>query len=713
MTETVHRIVRPVYLFRYLFLISILLFTLSLSAYGQNREESHGLVLDAEQPLEYDDRNQTIIAQGKAMLQGDGILLIAERISWDRLNAIIQAETDVTLGVTGYRLLAENLVLDLKTGTFTADGVKTGIYPWVIDAEQLIATDSNYTFSNANFKHENHQSLSPNLEITEATYDENSSIIRSKGIGLKIGNTLIGKLPSIKHEVGKVESRYELLGGEEQPLGWYTGIRFDLHRGQKIESEIKAVSYFDRGIYFRPQFSYTQADNEELGTPYQNWNVTLAGIQDDGSIGTDRRGLTIDRERGYLQVFGINRWDEKWRSALEINAFSDSEVYRDYDRKGFESNQWQNNAFEIAYDGNDLSVSVATRWQGNEYASQVETSPNILFTYGPKSLWSQWLHDTIHVEYSKMNKRDSLGVKRESYSKLDLGYKTQSTLYLARGVTYIPSLSFRWQSYAKDNGGNPTRSFWETGNEVRYSAHADYQWDNKIWKVDSLRHVMTFSLKHCHTHALKIAQTGTIPIIEPYIENPNLGPIELLDYIESDNLSPYEVIRAGWEHELLAQKNGSFKKWLDLQLYQDIWVDNKSEISPNPYFYSQARAFPVRWISFDLQAKINTESGILKRSSYGVRLIDGKVNDLSVRYLSYDSANDNLQSQITHHVDDSVTVTGAVRYDPETNTIPFWSSTLSVRKPIGWEWTIYLAQRRGTLKENDLNWGMGVNLFSF
>ena len=701
------------YLLSYRLIIWISLFSACLFLHGQNKKVSQGLMLDAEKPLQYIDDNQTIIAQGNAMLRGPGILLVAEKISWDRLNSIVSAETDVTLGVTDYRLLAKSLILDLKSGTFTAEEVRTGIYPWVINSKELVVTDLNYSFTSAEIKHENHEFLSPSFEIAEVNFDHNNSTLKAKGIGLVVGDKTIGKLASLTKNLDTIESKYELLGGKQQPLGWYAGVRFDSHKTQNSQSEVKAVSYFDRGIFLRPQFSYLREQHFTPGIQYMHWDVSFGAIKDEGVLPTDTRGQQMNKDRGYLQFFGITRLGENWRTSVELNMFSDSEVYRDYDLEGFESNQWLNNSFELAYNENDLSVSVASRWQANEYLAQVEALPELLVTYGPKPLWSKWIHDTLQLEYTERNKRNSFGSKTQSYSKLDLGYKAQSSYNLARGITYIPSLSFRWQSYDKDAGGNQTRSFWETGNEIRFSAHSDYGWENERWDSESLRHAMTFSLKHNHIRAAKKVSQGSIPSIEPYIECPNLGPIELIDYMDSDNLSPFEVLRAGWEHELLAIKNQSFRKWLSLQLHQDIWVDSKSAFRPDPYFYSQASAYPARWLSIDLQTKINTESGVLNRSSYGIRLVDGSINDLSLRYLTYDSGNSNLQSQFSHHLSGTKTISGAVRYDPDLGTIPYWSGSVSIRQPVGWEWRIYLAQRRGTLRENDFNWGLGVSLFSF
>ena len=202
-------------------------------------------------------------------------------------------------------------------------------------------------------------------------------------------------------------------------------------------------------------------------------------------------------------------------------------------------------------------------------------------------------------------------------------------------------------------------------------------------------------------------------LIEPYLENSNLGPVELLDYMDSDNLAPYEVIRIGWEHELLNRGNGSYDLWADLQLYQDVWVDSSSTLLPNPYFYAQARLHPARWLELDAQTKTNSDTGELYRSAYGLKLLDGLQSEISFYYLAYDQGNDSLQTQFVHLLGESKSIAGAVRYDPQIEMFSYWSGELRIRKPTGWEWSVYLSQRRGTDRENKLSWGLGVNLFSF
>jgi hypothetical protein len=213
-----------------------------------------GIGLEAENPLEYDNEKETITASGNAVLSGDGIHLSAERIIWDRKTSIVRADGNITLGVVGYRLLAKSLTLDLQSGAFTAENVKTGLYPWIIEAEQLLASDSNYTIENATFTHENHERFSPGLLIDKAIYETNSTRLQARGIGLTIDGKTIGKFPKLTRKVSGPEPRLELLGGERQPLGWYAGLRMDAMNTKSFSSEIKAISYFDRGVFLGPQF---------------------------------------------------------------------------------------------------------------------------------------------------------------------------------------------------------------------------------------------------------------------------------------------------------------------------------------------------------------------------------------------------------------------------------------------------------------------------
>ena len=178
---------------------------------------------------------------------------------------------------------------------------------------------------------------------------------------------------------------------------WYTGFKLDALATKNFSSDIKVIWLIV--VFSWPQFSYFKED--PINESYLKWDGLLGGIKDDGDIALNSWGLPINQVRGFANIWGVNRWDDRWRLALDVNTFSDSEVYRDYDRDSFEQNQWYNNAFEVAYEGVDLIISVATKWQGNKFQSQAEMLPSVLMTYGPKSLWNKWTKESFQIEYVK------------------------------------------------------------------------------------------------------------------------------------------------------------------------------------------------------------------------------------------------------------------------------------------------------------------------
>ena len=72
------------------------------------------------------------------------------------------------------------------------------MFPWVAEADQMIANDSNYTLSNVSFRHENHDRFSPSFLIDRTTYDINSTTAIAEGIGLSIDGKTIGRIPKIR-----------------------------------------------------------------------------------------------------------------------------------------------------------------------------------------------------------------------------------------------------------------------------------------------------------------------------------------------------------------------------------------------------------------------------------------------------------------------------------------------------------------------------------
>ena len=62
-----------------------------------------------------------------------------------------------------------------------------------------------------------------------------------------------------------------------------------------------------------------------------------------------------------------------------------------------------------------------------------------------------------------------------------------------------------------------------------------------------------------------------IPAIDDPFLDMNLRSIDLMNQIQADNLKPYEVLRLGWEHEVITKQDNGTKSLASLSLYQDLY----------------------------------------------------------------------------------------------------------------------------------------------
>ena len=83
-------------------------------------------ILEAEKEVFFDDESQRLIATPNARLSSGSLLLVADRIEYDRNKTMAFARGQVTLTDGTLRLLAREMEINLSTGDFQALEVKAG-----------------------------------------------------------------------------------------------------------------------------------------------------------------------------------------------------------------------------------------------------------------------------------------------------------------------------------------------------------------------------------------------------------------------------------------------------------------------------------------------------------------------------------------------------------------------------------------------------------
>jgi hypothetical protein len=666
-------------------------------------------VLEADDVVYFDGNIKRLVAYPNARLSSGKTLLTANRIEYDRNSTNAFAKGDVIFTNGKFRLLAEDMEMNLSTGDFNASEVKAGFYPWATESKEISSEKGIITSEDSFFYLRERHPLEPNLGFRQLTFDQNKSAFKGEGIALRIGSKTIGKLPSLSGNIGTNPFHYGLHAGKKDRLGWYLGTSGDFQLSESIGAEGELTAYEKRGVFLSPRLDW----RKEEGNNFQRGSIEMGWIEDQGNdLGLDLRGLTLSETRGYLHAYSVNRIDERWRIAGQIERDGDSEVFRDFQRDRFQEHQWNDHFGEIAYESDNWTFSAFSRWQANKHEAMVEMLPSLRFDLAPTPWPNSKIYNSVAIELTGFRERDNSGNLLQRSRRLDLGYQIQRPIKINHGLVYTPFLSYRRQDYSLD-GPNAQRSWGELGNEIHYTLHGDYALQNETWKIDGLRHVADLSISHRKVNRLDSENSSLIPLIDRSLFDLNLGPTDLLDRLEGDGLEPYEVVRVGWGNYLLTRDGQSTRELLGVHFFQDLWQENESGNDLQRNFYSDIEIHPAHWISLRGQTKIDLDQGETVRNTLSAILKDGRVNEFEVSYFNYLSFGDQWQFLASHRMDERKTIHGALRTQGDRPKIPYWQVAVEYRPSKSWIWFFHVAKRSGTSKENDWETAVSARLFSF
>ena len=695
------------------FFLPLLISILGHLSFGQIQkpelDATNKTILEADNEVYFDETLQRLVAFPNARLQSRQVLLIADRIEYDRNQSEAFAQGKVILSDGEIRLLAKSLQINLMTGDFNASGIKFGLHPWAIQSEEISRQNSTIKILDSSLYFIEKEENEPNLKVRKIELNQEKENIQAEGISVQVGNRVVGRLPSFTAKTNGQFSKYNLRAGKQNNLGWYlgTGGKWELNPVMQANADITA--YSKRGLLLSPGVEWNAKDIESS----YSGSIESGWIDDQSdSRGNDLRGIAIDEYRSYSRAYSINRPSENWRVAGQFEWNEDSEVFRDFQRDRFSENQWNDSFGEISYEGKNWTLSSLTRWQANQYESTIEQMPNLRFDLAPTPLAKTKFYNTMAVEFSAFRKKGNFGELVNKSNKLDLSYQIIRPFRLPNGWVYSPHLAYRRQDYSLD-GPNANRSWGELGNDLRYEVYGDYNWKNATWKIDQIRHIMGFSISHRKVNRLSANRESLIPQIDIPFAELNLRDIDLIDHIEADALKPYEVIRLGWEHEFLTKTEEQSRRIATFNFYQDLYHKKENEGNISKDFFANLTFNPAHWISLTGQSKIDTSQGKVIRNSFSAQFIDGTINNLEIGYFKYLSFSDQWRLSLNHRLDETKSFYGSIAFEEESNNIPYWQTAIEYNSSPVWTWIFSITGRQGTTKENETELAVSTRIFAF
>ncbi len=694
-----------------------LLYALSPGTHSHGREEeseiSRGPELSSDLPLVYDDLTQTVKAEKRATLRSRDFFLQAELILWDRNQSLVQASGEVILTTPGLRILCQSLELDLLRGDYLAEEVLVGFHPWSLEAESLSKSDRRIMTSQSRLLRESTSSPGQGLGISfdEVSFDQNTSLLRTSSGRIKLNDFPAIPTPPLQIRTGDQGKTWKIRAkaGKAANLGWYVGAgtKWEV---EKIEMETEVTGFFKRGGLLGSQFSYRSGE-ESHDTPWVSAFLDLGWIKDQAeNPGLDKRGLAFSDQRKFLDSDFILAKERSWRMAGRIQFESDSEINRDLRLENFSNGQWNDHFIEIGYENHWGGISGLQRWQLNEHEALLERRPNLRIETVPHSVIYSLYHSLL-VEYSELEGRDAMGEGTGASSKLDLAVQSFHPFHLSSGLTYTPSFTFRDQLY-QTNEIEPHRAWTEWSHELRFHAYGDYQISNPLWDLDGIRHSMDFIIGYRDLRLQRQKESSSIPKLDASDFRLNLEPISLIDVIEADNLIPNEKVRLEWNHQFDTSGRNGIRELGHLKIAKDLWSQSADSAKGARAFNTQLLLSPADWLHLRSQTKSHDDRANEVRV-YSALLKDGYENQYQISRIEFPNDFDQWALSSSKLIDFGIKLLLSLRYDEERKIFPLWRAVLEVDSENGIKYIASLSERRGTSKEDEIAFSIGVRLLAF
>jgi len=667
-----------------------------------NDGDGNGTILDCDLPIIYSDNNQTVVARGNARIVNREILLQADSLTWDRTTDHVEAKGEVVLNYKDLRLLADWLEVDLQSGEYWAKEARVGSSRFALEAKRLKRAQSHLYAERATLYPVDPSVWAPNLLLSNFTYSEENQSISLNGIVPRLGKLPFGYLPSAKAStINSSFFRPSAKIGKSGHLGWYLTSAFASdNSGADRIWEYEMTAYEKRGVLLAPSLYPTFGHD----FTFEEHSFSGGWIRDQDSTGVDGRGLPIEPHRAYAEVRSVIL-NDNLRFANRLDWQTDPDMIRDFKRDEFDKTQWRRSFSELTYRGKGYYLSLFASGQTTKHFRELEYLPSISLTGGPARYLG--IYHSLSLNLSKMVQKDQLGRNTDSAEKLDFGYQIMKPLILAPGITYTPSISARNQLYDIDHRQSQ-RTYGEWSNDLSVEFLGKFDYRNNTLGIDGLNHRSQLLFSHRRVALLDLENEEDLPNFFDSVEQVNLTPIDLMDLKEDRLMRAYDVIRLGWLNDLSSQGRSIVRA----DFYYDIWKASQSSSKSMPFF-SKIEWSMLPWLEMGAVTHIDTRSGDNLKRNVSLSLVDGRFHRYSFGYSSFLDWNDFVSFESAHVINEKIHSSLGAWYNADRSELTFWSLSIDYFYQPSICYTASLSERKGSRKEDNLEFSLGLTLFSF
>jgi LPS-assembly protein len=329
------------------------------------------------------------------------------------------------------------------------------------------------------------------------------------------------------------------------------------------------------------------------------------------------------------------------------------------------------------------------------------------------------------------------GIDQDSQSdRFDFTYRIERPILLTDWLTLTPLAGARVTHYENQEMdplalgrynnpyGNPTpseleddqftREIYELGFDLEARAYATYATQNKMWKINGLRHLVRPVLRY--RYYSDPDAKDEIAAIDRTAFDLNRPMLDLSDLRNVDSISETHLTRLGVENLFQTRAEGYGSRTLAaLNFYQDILFEKNTRYDGDKQDSFNATWIelvlsPAPWLKFDLASRFQTQSMSLEELRTRTSIRSGEIWEIGLSTVFLDDRIDQYRIDFIYRINERYSLLADTRYDAETGEFTSTEIGINTRLNNAWEIIYGLTFRQDSSRESDLEFTVRLRL---
>jgi LPS-assembly protein len=611
--------------------------------------------------VSYDYNSRETLARGHARVLDGNLLFTADEIRYNQATDTLSARGHAAYTRGIERLLADSIVYHRADGTFTAENLRVGRNQLYIQGRRAEGTRREMVIHDATITYGEPGPWQPTVRADTIVFSPDR-FIRVYHSWVGFGTTDLIPIPHVSESLSGPLALPDISvsPGYRSDLGGIAKFSLEVPSGPGVKEGGEADLYTDRGLMAGPIADYSSPD----GSGDLKGSLRSGFIDDYGKRGLDILGDGIPKDRAFVQFDHQQQVTDNLTLDADVNWSTDSYVVRDFRTREFEATQEPDNYVESDYAGENFFASAFTRFQPNTFDPAQQRLPELRFDLLPTAIGGG-LYERFEASSAALRELPPAGGPELRSNRLDAFYGLTRPFSPVAWFTFTPVAGARVTDYLDTAGaavpGGETRTLGELGFDavLRMSGNFDYR--NRQWKIDGLRHLVTPYVSYRYIPAGN-ADPNRIPDIDADTFDTYLPPIELGDARAIDALGAADTLRVGVDNTLQTRDPvyGS-RDLVVLRLAEDFLFNRQPGQPEHTSLYGELSLLPTNWLEVDSQQIVAPQSGSVREFESGVKLHDGDIWALRLATDFVSQEDDDYYAEFTRRLNEAYR--GLVRVD--------------------------------------------------